>query len=83
MNGCYFNAISQNSQLPVTFITFDNKTYVQKEHLFLEFKVITLFIQYITILESIMTTENLTNLIFIKTENIDKSYLIILHNLLF
>ena len=54
MNGCYFNAISQNSQLPVTFITFDNKTYVQKE-----------------------------NLIFIKTENIDKSYLIILHNLLF
>jgi hypothetical protein len=22
MNGCYFNAISQNSQLPVTFITF-------------------------------------------------------------
>lgn len=83
MNGCYFNAISQNSQLPVTFITFDNKTYVQKEICFLEFKVITLFIQYITILESIMTTENLTNFIFIKTENIDKSYLIILHNLLF
>jgi hypothetical protein len=35
-------------QLPVTFITFDNKTYVQKENLFLEFKVITLFIQYIS-----------------------------------
>jgi hypothetical protein len=66
MNGCYFNAISQNSQLPVTFITFDNKTYVQKENLFLEFKVITLFIQYITILESIMKTQNLTNLIFYK-----------------
>ena len=66
MNGCYFNAISQNSQLPVTFITFDNKTYVQNENLFLEFKVITLFIQYITILESIMKTQNLTNLIFYK-----------------
>jgi hypothetical protein len=66
MNGCYFNAISQNSQLPVTFITFDNKTYVQKENLFLEFNVITLFIQYITILESIMKTQNLTNLIFYK-----------------